>query len=187
MKFTSGSGPKYANLFIEHIRRQKKIADFTEKRGAENICLLLWNSCSTNRTVSFPLASPPSRKRFEDCWIHQWYSVSPAEPITIRPKVGPTTACVQRLSWTLIIRWRSLPEQHRLCRRASRLPCCSGDLPVGSSLDTSPGTHRLCSSRVSTDRHRQNTRQPLEGRQTSIEHENKYLFKSCVSHWKRAH
>lgn len=59
--------------------------------------------------MSFPLASPPSRKRFEDCWIHQWYSVSPAEPITIRPKVGPTTACVQKLSLTLLLHWRSVP------------------------------------------------------------------------------
>ncbi len=43
------------------------------------------------------------------------------------------------------------------------LPCSSGDLPAGSSLVISSGTQRLCSSRVNTDRHRQSTRQPLEG------------------------
>ncbi len=43
------------------------------------------------------------------------------------------------------------------------LPCSSGDLPAGSSLVTSSGTQRLWSSRVNTDRHRQSTRQPLEG------------------------
>lgn len=132
-------------------------------------------TCSTNRPVSFPLSSPPSRKGFEDCWIHQWYSVLPAEPITIRRKVGPTTACVQKLSLTLILYWNFIPQQRHSCQQESRLPCCSGDLPAGSSLVTSSGTHRLCNSRVSTDRHRQNARQPLEGRHDRMEHGNKSL------------
>ncbi|KAA8581670.1 hypothetical protein FQN60_003251 [Etheostoma spectabile] len=39
----------------------------------------------------------------------------------------------------------------------------SCDLPAGSSLVVSSGTQRLCSSRVNIERHRQSTRQPLEG------------------------
>lgn len=49
------------------------------------------------------------------------------------------------------------------CHRKSNQPCSSGDLPAGSSPVISSGTQRPWSSRVSTDRHRQSTRQPLEG------------------------
>lgn len=108
------------------------------------------------------------------------------EPITIRPKVGPTTACVQKLSLTLILHWNFIPQQHHSCQQESRLPCCSGDLPAGSSLVTSSGTHRLCNSRVSTDRQRQNARQPLEGRHERMEHGSKYLDIHCETYciWK---
>ncbi|TNN42783.1 hypothetical protein EYF80_047042 [Liparis tanakae] len=57
----------------------------------------------------------------------------------------------------------SVPSRCSVKTSAESVPCSSGDLPAAPPLLISRGTQRLCSSRVSTDRHRQSTRQPLGG------------------------
>lgn len=93
-------------------------------------------------------------------WLLNWSAVFRLgrKSTTITYMVGPTTKCVQ----SFIKHW-DFAKLHHMCQCVCEVPCSSGDLPAASSLVVSSGTQRLCSSRVSTDRHRQSTRQPLEG------------------------
>lgn len=162
-KFRRSTLAKYVNLFIGCIRKN---ADFTGKhtpeKSVDNICLVLVNNFK--KLLLHKQPAPLNTLLQRNIWRNRstvLYFLAANPQLSDAWQDSPGVA-YKVLSKTGSFHKESAPQLNQVCLCVNKLPCSSGDHPAGSSLVISSDTHRLCSSRVSTDRHRQSTRKPLE-------------------------